>query len=448
MPTTRLVALAALLCAGAAGTGTSAAGEPGLETRVDALERRFTAELRQAEDRMAGELTEMKGELERMGARLDSCEAETATFGQAVAVIESKRRLQDEARCQGAEMQAMLSACCSGGGGGGGGGGQHRRELQGGCSGFPASCSVECAALFGPYYESCQAIIVAMPAGRKAEFDSYYGRCSEAGQGAAAMMQPVQVQMYRIRLSTEAGQGQTAGPQAGTEACWSGVYTADRCCALANGPTGDSSCWAGSFDFEFCCPAITSPASVRPIATHPTAPPTTLSHRANSAVCVFFQPAFSSTYYNYIRRVLLFCHSFYIHNYTFLLLVYTFILYTLYTIIYVHQFPVLCSLFLRQLMTLARRVCLKLLRAARRNPAALFFSSATRGTAMQRGEWGACRSSFLRCVRPADARCRARRRSRRSRSRAAARSRWPGSHSHLQLLPRSLAPAAGLSLGL
>ena len=59
MPTTRLVALAALLCAGAAGTGTSAAGEPGLETRVDALERRFTAELRQAEDRMAGELTEM-----------------------------------------------------------------------------------------------------------------------------------------------------------------------------------------------------------------------------------------------------------------------------------------------------------------------------------------------------------------------------------------------------
>ena len=104
-----------------------------------------------------------------------------------------------------------------------------------------------------------------------------------------------------------------AGPQAGTEACWSGVYTADRCCALANGPTGDSSCWAGSFDFEFCCPAITSPASVRPIATHPTAPPTTLSHRANSAVCVFFQPAFSSTYYNSTIIIYVGFSSFAIH---------------------------------------------------------------------------------------------------------------------------------------
>ena len=73
------------------------------------------------------------------------------------------------------------------------------------------------------------------------------------------MMQPVQVQMYRIRLSTtEAVQDQPTGPQSGTEACWSGVYTADRCCDLTTGPTGDSSCWSGSFDFDFCCPAGTT----------------------------------------------------------------------------------------------------------------------------------------------------------------------------------------------
>ena len=265
-------------------TGADAAGAPGLEARVGAIERKFE-----------GELAEMRGELKRMGSRLEvqheRAEAQDETVaglrqdmakmqrrqvlcetsvGQAVAVIESKRRLQDEARCQGAPMQAMLAACCPDGRGAGG---QHRRELQGGCTGFPASCSAECAALFVEYYEGCQGLIAAMPAGEKSEFDSFFRQCSEAAQAAAGMMQPVQVQMYRIRLSTEAGQdqndmfpggdsgaGQPVAP-VGPAACWSGAYTADRCCDVANGPTGDSSCWSGSFDFEFCCPADTSPGA-------------------------------------------------------------------------------------------------------------------------------------------------------------------------------------------
>ena len=47
------------------------AGEPGLETRVDAIERKFEAELQPAEDRirseLRNELTGMKGELKRLG---------------------------------------------------------------------------------------------------------------------------------------------------------------------------------------------------------------------------------------------------------------------------------------------------------------------------------------------------------------------------------------------
>ena len=174
----RSLAAAVLLTAGLAlfagrpAAGDDTAGKPALEVRVDAIERKFAAELRQGEDRMQGELDEMKGELKRMEARLDSCEAETATFGQAVAVIDSRRRVQAEARCQGHGLQTMMSACCLAGTGGGGG---HRRELQDGCSGFPASCSTECADLFVEYYGGCQDIIATMPAVEKAEFDSFYG---------------------------------------------------------------------------------------------------------------------------------------------------------------------------------------------------------------------------------------------------------------------------------
>ena len=42
--------------------------------------------------------------------------------------------------------------------------------------------------------------------------------------------------------------------------CWSGAYTAARCCDLARGPTGDDSCWSGNYVFEFCCPLL-SPLS-------------------------------------------------------------------------------------------------------------------------------------------------------------------------------------------
>ena len=247
-----LIDLACLLASGTARE--NAAWEPGLEARVDAIERNFEAELQQAEDRMRSELEQMKGELERMGGRLDRCEAGSAALGhemvvtvierdsgqprvepadfdvgdlgaraqlqreegqlqtneatkasvlttteentaqrqceQRVAVIEAKvssieaelqtqdvagmvknetasfadthRRLQQEEQCRGAGMQTMLLTCCPAGGGIDGG---HRRQLQGGCSGFPATCSAECAELFVQYYEGCQSIIVAMHAG-------------------------------------------------------------------------------------------------------------------------------------------------------------------------------------------------------------------------------------------------------------------------------------------
>ena len=77
-----LVAAPSAFQGGAAGA--NAAGGAGLEARVDAVERKFEAELQPAEDRirseLRNELTGMKGELKRLGGRLDRCKSATCVL--------------------------------------------------------------------------------------------------------------------------------------------------------------------------------------------------------------------------------------------------------------------------------------------------------------------------------------------------------------------------------
>ena len=140
----------------------------------------------------------IEAERKREGGEVASLvKAETASLVEHMERVDKHRRMQEAAQCQGEAMQAMLAACCPAGGGGAGN--RHRRQLQGGCSGFPASCSAECSVLFVQYYGSCQELIATMPAGDTAEFDSFFGQCSEESSSQAAMMQPVQVQMFRVQ---------------------------------------------------------------------------------------------------------------------------------------------------------------------------------------------------------------------------------------------------------
>ena len=121
---------------------------------------------------------------------------------------QTHRRTQEATDCQGDAMQAMLTACCPAGGGAGNG---HRRELQSGCSGFPASCSSECADLFVRYYEACQDMIAAMAAGQRAQFDGFISACSEKQQQIATVLDGATAAMifHVVVLNPEAAQ-QTA----------------------------------------------------------------------------------------------------------------------------------------------------------------------------------------------------------------------------------------------
>ena len=81
-----LLAVVALI---AGGSAVAVAGEPSLEARVDAVGRKFEAELLQAEGRMRSELEQMKGELKRMGGRLDRCESATAATSSELEIDDS-----------------------------------------------------------------------------------------------------------------------------------------------------------------------------------------------------------------------------------------------------------------------------------------------------------------------------------------------------------------------
>ena len=122
----RVAAIASLLSGGRAGDAEATARRAGEEdgpwslgARVDALERRFAAEL------------------ERMERRLGRCESEAAAARRAAAVSEDKRRLQEDALCRGEGMHTMLATCCPASGDGG-----HRLLQVEGCSGLPSTCSV------------------------------------------------------------------------------------------------------------------------------------------------------------------------------------------------------------------------------------------------------------------------------------------------------------------
>ena len=168
--------------------------------RIEALAEE-NADLKQNVTQFAAKCRGAKTEVQELSTAV-------ASFGQFVGSIESRRRMQDEARCQGAGATAMLTACCPATGGRGG----HRRGLQGqGCAAFPAVCSSGCSALFVEYFEGCQSIIVAMPAVEKDEWDGFYSMCEEATEAMAVMLAgALPALMFHVFVLNDAADNQAA----------------------------------------------------------------------------------------------------------------------------------------------------------------------------------------------------------------------------------------------
>lgn len=85
-----------------------------------------------------------------------------------------------------------------------------------------------------------------------------------AGRFSAPRERHTWVGPFRIALGQDGSAVTTGESNGGNMACWSGAFTAARCCDTTNWPAGDSSCWSGTYDFEFCCPAAPPPPPPEP----------------------------------------------------------------------------------------------------------------------------------------------------------------------------------------
>ena len=107
---------------------------------------------------------------------------------------------------------AAMAACCPLGSGQG-----HRRFLQASCE-LPDTCpSMACAAIFVPFMEDCGAILARSSSVPLQQFQAFRASCQNLDAGAAQMLEPVNVQMFRVRVSTD-GAAQAARRSRAAEA--------------------------------------------------------------------------------------------------------------------------------------------------------------------------------------------------------------------------------------
>eukprot|EP01052_Picozoa_sp_SAG31_P049515 SAG31_NODE_10884_length_1087_cov_1.907895_1_plen_293_part_10 len=168
--------------------------------------RAIEAELRRENAALRIEVMELRNQntkdISRIHARLDQCEADT--FAQVV----ERRHMQEQTPACGREaVDSMLAVCCATPAGNG-----HRLQESVGCDSLPPTCSIQCSYQFISIFDNCHddALMRGLSAEQLADWTSFYGVCSEVEQSAAEMgaLQPVNVRMFRIMISSDAAQSQ------------------------------------------------------------------------------------------------------------------------------------------------------------------------------------------------------------------------------------------------
>eukprot|EP01045_Picozoa_sp_COSAG04_P027871 COSAG04_NODE_4180_length_2251_cov_1.585230_1_plen_358_part_00 len=202
-------------------------GDFAAPAQLDALPdpvREIIARMAEAMEAMRAEIAELKadrGRSQERAAALETRVGELELFMADVlekeaAEVEARRempaeraeaaehrRLHAEQACaSGQEFQAMtaaaMAACCPAQSAGG-----HRRFLQASCE-LPDTCpSMACAAIFVPFMEDCGAILARSSSVPLQQFQAFRASCQSLDAGAAQMLEPVNVQMFRVRVSTE-----------------------------------------------------------------------------------------------------------------------------------------------------------------------------------------------------------------------------------------------------
>ena len=95
--------------------------------------------------------------------------------------------------------------------------GSNRRLLQSnllepaGCSGFPATRSIDCSPLLIEFYEGCQHVILEVAPAEQQDFTSFYSLCNVvAHQTALAVEGASPVRQFRVVVIDEEAEQQAA----------------------------------------------------------------------------------------------------------------------------------------------------------------------------------------------------------------------------------------------
>ena len=166
---------------------------PPIKSDDDDLLRPSVATLRALVERMetmTGEMAAMRGEIAELQAFKDRVEKNNSR----VHDLEEHRRMQAATCDLETQTAATMDACCPQTGGGG-----HRR-MQGSSCDLPETCpSMACASVFLPFMAACDVTLSQMPGLQVEQFERFAASCQER---QASMLQPVDVQMFRVRVNT------------------------------------------------------------------------------------------------------------------------------------------------------------------------------------------------------------------------------------------------------
>ena len=175
----------------------------GLEMKVDGLEKEVVdlkGELAQVNAEKAEHSGRCDARMDKINHDFDKLRLEIGdrrTSARNNTNTDDRRRTQAGATCDSASLTARtdeaMDACCPSGSSGGG-----HRILQASCE-LPDTCpSAECAAIFMPYFEDCDALLSTMPGVPVEQFRAFYSSCQEMQSSSQLMLQPVAVQMFRV----------------------------------------------------------------------------------------------------------------------------------------------------------------------------------------------------------------------------------------------------------
>ena len=164
-----------------------------------------------------------------------------------------RRRIQSSGTCALAEdfmarNAAAMNACCPGNDAHGGG---KRRSLQANCA-LPATCpSIECAAVFVPYFEDCGTMLGASPSVPMDEFRDFYSSCQELQSGRLMLQQEASPAMifHVLVVDDDAAPPPPPPPAPGANAVPGVVQEYRRVCTRRNLGTCAPPCNSATYGF-------------------------------------------------------------------------------------------------------------------------------------------------------------------------------------------------------